>query len=237
MAKYMNKSEIHAEVESLLVANFSREFWVKAVDELHAAYGMTHDVLMNVLKIHGHELPRLLAQTRHYKLSSSLRAIAETSDLEVFDLKADHSGENYVALRSGPLQLGRIGVNQGCKIPRGAKHRALIAALNARLEGVTHDLFSPTVHLLPSQTLGLLLVNVNPKANLDQARMIDLQIGVPFSDLSGWHYLQSCSKIISCYTTMADAVSTVKRKQSDKAVIKLKEAIKEIEEAETRERS
>lgn len=233
----MNKSEIQAEVESLLVAHFPREFWVRASDVLHSAYGMSHDVLVNVLNIHRHELPRALAQARHYKLSSSLREVADASNLEVLDLKADHSGENYVALRSGPLQLGRIGVNQGSGIPRGAKHRALIAALNARLEGVTHDLFSPTVHMLPSQTLGLLLVNVNPKANLDQGSMVDLQVGVPFSDLSGWHYLQSCSKIISCYPAMDDAVSRAVKKQSDKAVIRIKEAIKEIEEAVTRERS
>lgn len=233
----MNSSEIQAEVESLLVAHFPRDFWVSATDVLYAAYGMAHDVLVNGMNIHPHELSRFLAQARHYKLSSSLREVASASNLEVLDLKADHSGENYVALRSGPLQVGRIGVNQGSGIPRGAKHRALIAALNARLEGVTHDLFSPTVHMLPSQTLGLLIVNVNPKANLDQSSMVDLQVGVPFSDLSGWHYLQSFSKIISCYPALNDAVSRAPKKQSDKAVIRLKEAIKEVEEAVTRERS
>ncbi|WP_438279679.1 hypothetical protein [Pseudomonas alabamensis] len=232
----MNNSEIQVEVESLLVANFSRSFWVRAQDNLHAAYGTTHEVLVNQLKIHKHELPRALAQARHYKLSSSLREVAETDGLEVLDLKADHSGENYVALRSGPLQLGRIGVNQGSSLPRGAKHRALIAALNARLEGVTHDLFAPTVHMLPSKTLGLLLVNVNPKPNLDQARMIDLQVGVPFSDLSGWHYLQSCSKIISCYGSMDQQVPASKR-QSDNAIVNLKKAIAEIEKAASRETS
>ena len=232
----MNNSEIQAEVEGLLVSNFSRDFWVRATDELHAAYGMTHETLVNGLRIHPHELPRLLAQTRHYKLSSTLREVAEASGHDVLDLKADHSGENYVALRSGPLQIGRIGINQGCAIPRGAKHRALIAALNARLEGVTHDLFSPTVHMLPSQTLGLLIVNVNPKSNLAQDRMIDLQVGVPFSDLSGWHYLQSCSKVISCYSSMDDVVSAPKKRQSDKAIIRVKEAIKEIEKAGSKDK-
>lgn len=233
----MNKSEIQTEVEGLLVSNFSRDFWIRATDELNAAYGMTHEILVNGLRIHRHELLRLMPQTRHYKLSSTLREVAEASGHEVFDLKADHSGENYVALRSGPLQLGRIGINQGSAIPRGAKHRALIAALNSRLEGVTHDLFSPTVHMLPSQTLGLLLVNINPKANLAQDRMIDLQIGVPFSDLSGWHYLQSCSKIISCYSTMDVSIGTPKQKQPDKAIIRIKESIKEIEKSGSKKRS
>ncbi|OHP05255.1 hypothetical protein HMPREF2659_09620 [Pseudomonas aeruginosa] len=187
------------------------------------------------LQMHRHEMVRALPQVRHYKLSSSVRTIAESMDLEVLDLKADHSGENYVVIRSGPLQLGRIGVNQGASLPRGAKHRALIAALNARLEGVTHDLFAPTVHMMPSSTLGLLLVNINPKPNLSQDRMIDLQVGVPYTDLSGWHYLQPCSEVLAMYAdatneTVMDVV------QSDKAVVRLKEFIAEVELNDARDR-
>jgi hypothetical protein len=196
------------------------------------------DQNMNKLEIQD-EVERLLItqalpQTRHYKLSSTMREVAELADLEILDLKADNSGENYVVLRSGPIQMGRIGVNQGSAIPREAKHRALIAALNARLEGYTHDLFSPTLHMLPSSTLGILLLNVNPKANLDQDRMIDLQVGVPYSDLSGWHYRKSCSDLISRYSDLPvpqDAVQPI-----DKAVVRLKEVLNDIEEAELRDR-
>lgn len=231
----MDKLDIQKEVESLLVAHFPREFWVRALDDLHAAYGMAYDSMTARLQLHRHELVRALPQARHYKLSSSMRTIAESSGLEVLDLKADNSGENYVVLRSGPLQLGRIGVNQGSSLPRGAKHRALIAALNARLEGVTHDLFSPTVHMLPSSTLGLLLVNVNPKPNLEQDKMVDLQVGVPYSDLSGWHYLQPCSSVLSKYSDLPTAEDVVA--PADKAVIRLKEVINEIEASESRDKS
>lgn len=231
----MTKVDIQEEVESLLVAHFPRDFWVRALDDLHAAYGMAYDTMTVRLQLHKHELLRALPQARHYKLSSTMRSIAESSGLEVLDLKADNSGENYVVLRSGPLQLGRIGVNQGSSLPRGAKHRALIAALNARLEGVTHDLFSPTVHMIPSSTLGLLLVNVNPKQNLDQDRMIDLQVGVPYSDLSGWHYLQPCSKVLTKYSDLPAVEEPMVL--TDKAVIRLKEVISEIEALESRDKS
>lgn len=234
----MNKLDVREEVERLLKSHFPREFWLRAMDELPAAYGMVHQALSSPfqpLQMHRHELVRALPQVRHYKLSSSVRTIAETLELEVLDLKADNSGENYVVVRSGPLQLGRIGVNQGSSLPRGAKHRALIAALNARLEGVTHDLFAPTLHMLPSSTLGLLLVNINPKPNLSQDRMVDLQVGVPFTDLTGWHYLQSCSDVLAMY---ADATNenVMDVAQSDKAVVRLKEFIAEVESNDARDR-
>ena len=234
----MSSLDVKEEVERLLQSHFPKDFWVRAADELHAAYGMVYHALSNPLQplqMHRHELVRALPQVRHYKLSSSVRTIAESMGLEVLDLKADHSGENYVVIRSGPLQLGRIGVNQGASLPRSAKHRALIAALNARLEGMTHDLFSPTIHMLPSSTLGLLLVNINPKPNLAQDRMIDLQVGVPYTDLSGWHYLRPCSEILAKY---ADATNeaVMDAAQSDRAVVRLKELINEVELNDSRDK-
>lgn len=233
----MSKLDVKEEVERLLLSHFPKDFWVRAADELHAAYGTVYHALsspLQPLQMHRHELARALPQLRHYKLSSSVRAIAESIGLEVLDLKADHSGENYVVIRSGPLQLGRIGVNQGASLPRSAKHRALIAALNARLEGMTHDLFSPTIHMLPSSTLGLLLVNINPKQNLAQDRMIDLQVGVPYTDLSGWHYLQPCSEILAKYADSTNE-SVMDAAQSDKAVVRLKELINEVEFNDSRD--
>lgn len=229
----MISHDISEEVERLLVAHFPRDFWVKALDEMPAAYGSAYTAVKSQLELHAHEAVRALPQVRHYKLSSSMRKIGASCGLEVLDLQADHSGENYVILRSGSLQLGRIGVNQGSSLPRGAKHRALIAALNARLEGVTHDMFSHAIRMLPSNTLGLLIVNVNPKQSLSQDRMIDLQVGVPFSDLSGWHYLQSCSDIITKYADFSAAEKD--SVQVDKAVVRLKKTIVDIEEQASRE--
>lgn len=230
----MSSHGISEEVERLLITHFPRDFWIKALDELPAAYGSAYTAVKSQLELHAHEAVRALPQVRHYTLSSSMRKIGMTCGLEVLDLQADHSGENYVILRSGALQLGRIGVNQGSSLPRGAKHRALIAALNARLEGVTYDMFSHGIRRLPSNTLGLLIVNVNPKQNLSQDRMIDLQVGVPFADLSGWHYLQPCSEIIAKY---ADLSSTEKDSaQIDKAVVRLKKIIVDIEEQASREK-
>lgn len=230
----MNKDEIQDEVERLIVAQFPRDFWVRAQDDLYAAYGMAYQSSAVTLGLHRNELVRALPQNRHYKLNSAMREMGEIAGFEVLDLKADNSGENYVVLRSGPLQMGRIGVNQGRALPREAKHRALIAALNARLEGYNHDLFSPTLHMLPSSTLGILLLNINPKWTLDQDRMIDLQIGVPYSDLSGWHYRKSCSDIISRYADVSppeDAVQPI-----DKAVVRLKVVLDDVEQSELRDK-
>lgn len=229
----MKKIGVRNEIERLLVANFPRDFWISMLDNLSAMYGRAHDSMADGLALHPHDLVRALPQVRHYALNSSMRKVGKALDIEVMDLKADNSGENYVVLRSGALQMGRIGVNQGAQIPREAKHRALIAALNSRLEGFTPDLFLPKVHRIPSSTLGILVVNVNPKATLSQTEMVDLQVGVPFSDLSGWHYLESCSVLLEKYVDGSVGADNVG--QLDKAVVRLKHAIDEIEAAEARE--
>lgn len=222
----MNETQVHEAIESLISAHFPREFWVRLIDDLHASYGMAFHAANVTLGLHRHEMVRALPQFRHYKLSTALRAVAEASGVEVADLQADHSGENYIVLKSGPLQVGRIGVNQGEALPRGAKHRTLISALNSRLEGYTPDLFAKDIPRLPSQTLGLLLVNINPKSTISQDQMVDLQIGVPYTDFSGWHYLKSCSAFASEVSTRPTAQSV---EQTDGAVVRIKEAIDVIE--------
>lgn len=223
----MDRKQIHSEIDRLLVSHFSRDFWLHMADEMQAAYGLAHDVCVRQLKLHAPELIRALPQNRHYKLNSVVKDVAPRLGLEVLDLKARNKGENYVVVRSGTLQVGRIGVNQGARLPRTAKHRALISALNARLEGYTHDLFSPNVEMLPANTLGLLLLNINPKKSLPQDRMLDLQVGVPFSDLSGWHYIKSCGAILAMY---ADTSVSQSAPAQDGAIVTLKKSLTQIEE-------
>lgn len=224
----MNQEQIRIEVDRLLMSHFSRDFWLTIADEMHSAYGLAYDVNVRQLKLHAPELVRHLPQTRHYKLNSAIRDTVPALGYEVLDLKAANKGENYVVVRSGTLQLGRIGVNQGGTLPRTAKHRALIAALNARLEGVTHDLFSPNIISFPANTLGMLMLNINPRKSLAQDTMLDLQVGVPFTDLSGWHYRKSFSELISNYSDFSG--SNQSEEQKDGAIVTLKRSMLRIED-------
>jgi hypothetical protein len=85
------------------------------------------------------------------------------------------------------------------KTPRYAKHRKLIAALNARLEPVNADLFSAKTVGPIEDGLGCLIVAVKPHRREPQSTPFGVMIGVPYTNLRGWHLFVPVSEVMAAY--------------------------------------
>lgn len=198
----MNRNEIISDIDELIANAFNRDFWLNVNDNLGQQYLAANDVTKGlVLKLEGPEQIRFRPQARHYALNSALRRAAQTSGLVCRDMQTNPKGENYVVIESKGIQLGRIGLNHDDNGIRGAKHRSLLAQLNQDLEGYTFDLFKQTEHTKSTvETLGILLVNVNPPHHYPQEVMLDLRVVVPFTNLKGFHYNKSITELLELYT-------------------------------------
>ncbi|EMY6208754.1 hypothetical protein ABCS61_000188 [Proteus mirabilis] len=198
----MNKNEIINDIDELIANAFNRDFWLNVNDNLGQQYLAANDVTKGTsLKLEEPEQVRFRPQARHYALNSALRRAAQASGLVCRDMQTNPKGENYVVVESKGIQLGRIGQNHDEKGIKGAKHRNLLAQLNLELEGYTFDLFDKENNTKKSvETLGVLLVNVNPPNHLPQETMLDLRVIVPFTNLKGFHYNKSIIELLELYT-------------------------------------
>ncbi|EJD6329149.1 hypothetical protein ACI8BE_012430 [Proteus mirabilis] len=198
----MNQKEIVIEIDELMTNAFNRDFWLNITDSFGQQYLAADAVVKGqALKLGEPEQVRLRPQVRHYVLNSALRSAAEVTGLVFRNMQTNPKGEDYVVVESKGIQLGRIGQNHDEKGIKSAKHRDLLAQLNQDIEGYTFDLFLDDKNTTNSvETLGVLLVNVNPPHHLPQDAMLDLRVVVPFTNLKGFHYNKSISEILELYT-------------------------------------
>lgn len=144
------------------------------------------------------ERVRVRGQLRHYFQNGALRALAEKFEIEACAAHTDPKGERYTRLVFEDIVLGRTGVRYSNKTPTPAKHRKAIAALNERLEPRTGDLFAPE-HAPAADGLGVLLITVHPDKGHDQSVPSHFAVGVPYSNLKGWHMFEPLSSLLAAY--------------------------------------
>ena len=144
------------------------------------------------------ERGRVRGQLRHYFQNGALRQLAERFGVDAAAAHTSPKGERYTRLVFGDIVLGRTCVRFTNSTPSPAKHRQAIAALNERFEPKTFDLFEQE-RSVPSDGLGVLLVTVHPGHGCDQSVPNHFAIGVPYSNLSGWHMFEPLSSLLAAY--------------------------------------
>lgn len=140
------------------------------------------------------EKKRILGQLRHYRQNEAMRTAGLHAGLVAAAPHTDPKGERYSVVFAEDIRFSRIGVPLENSQPRPSAHRKVIAALNARLEPMNLSLFDP-VRPVPQDGLGCLLVTVNPHSRDVQSVPAALMIGVPYTNLRGWHLLEPISTI------------------------------------------
>ncbi|WP_156038973.1 hypothetical protein [Chromobacterium haemolyticum] len=177
-----------------IVHNTPEQFFKESVERLESAYFQAH-----VDSERGCDTPergRVRGQLRHYYQNRALREAAQAVGLQSVAAHTDPKGERYSLISSAEIRYGRISVGFKNKIPRPAKHRKLIAALNGYLEPMNMDLFSSSTQK-PADGLGALVVTINPEREEAQTVPKDIYIGVPYTNLKGWHFFDSVSQVLA----------------------------------------
>lgn len=205
---------------------FERTFWLNLQEEIMASYAAAHQVAEGGLaRLEHPEKIRFRPQARHYFLNGAFRRAASNSGLQCVDAVTQPKGENYCIIESAGIKISRVGMNHNERFIRSAKHRELIAELNSELEGYTPDFFVDEDSKKSLQdTLGVLIINVNPALIQSQDRMLDLRVTVPFTNLKGFHYNQSVTKVLELYNS-AEEIAPMQ----DLAIPKLKERLRKRE--------
>lgn len=142
------------------------------------------------------EKKRVLGQLRHYRQNEAMRSAGLSSGLVTAAPHTDPKGERYSIVIAEDIRFSRIGVPFENNRPRPSAHRRAIATLNARLEPANMSLFDQA-RPLPIDGLGCLLVTVNPHRLESQSVPAALMIGVPYTNLRGWHLFEPVSTILA----------------------------------------
>lgn len=179
-----------------------------------------------IARSHAEEPERsaILGQMRHARCEAKFRRAASEVGLTVRAPHTDPLGGRYSLVTAGGVVLIRNTVRRDCGPPRWAKFRHDLARANAWLSAQQIDMFQPTVPAPDDRLCAMLVVTAHPRHG-DPSVPAFIGIGVPRSDLSGWHRLLSLPEWLALHhdadtaaRTPQPAPVTVK----DKAVPKLK---------------
>jgi hypothetical protein len=161
-------------------------------------------------------------QLRNYYQNGALRTLAERFNISASAPHTDPKGERYTRLIIDDLVLGRTAVGFSNRIPAPAKHRRALAAINQRFEPSTGDLFDNGLE--PAREgLGVLIVTVHPPVGAEQSMPSHFVIGVPYSNLKGWHLFEPLHSFVAAYRP------TVQQESVDIAFPTLKKILREAE--------
>ncbi|WJF89740.1 hypothetical protein QS306_11590 [Paraburkholderia bonniea] len=141
---------------------------------------------------------RILPQLQHYRSNEALRTAALDAGMEAVAPHTDPKGERFSLVAADNIRFGQICVPFDNKLPRQAKHRRTIAALNEQLEPVNLDLFTGPSRPI-SDGLGCLVVAVKPHKREPQSVPFAVMVGVPYTNLKGWHLLEPIAEIMAAY--------------------------------------
>ncbi|AMH06555.1 hypothetical protein [Achromobacter xylosoxidans] len=174
--------------------------FTRMVEKLEEAYFAAHQ---HAETFPSAERRRVLGQLRHYRQNVALREAGEAAGLIAAAPHTDPKGERYSLVAADDIRFGRIGVAVNNKLARFSKHRATIAALNERLEPLNNDLFNAPSER-PTDGLGCLLVTVNPHYRDEQSVPAAIMVGVPYTNLRGWHLFEPISNVIAAYNPASE---------------------------------
>ncbi len=195
-------------------------FFARANELLEAAF---FDAYQHSETYEDPEKRRILGQVRHYKQNAALRAAGQAAGLITAAPHTEPKGERYSIVAAEDIRFGRISVPAHNRLPRFSKHRGAIAALNSRLEPVCLSLFDqPPV--TPADGLGCLIVTANPHWRDVQSVPHKIIVGVPYSNMKGWHLFEPLSDVLAAYN------QPVEIEMQDLAWAKLKKQLNGAEE-------
>lgn len=170
-------------------------FFQAVTERLEAAYAQAHQ---HAETFAAKSKARALGQLRHYRQNDAFIDAGESVGQMALAKSTYPKGEYYSVVAAQDIRYGRISIPFDNRIPRPAKHRRVIAAVNARLEPQNCDLFSPMREAV-TDGLGCLVVTVNPARSEPQSVPASIMIGVPYTNLKGWHLLEPVAQILAAY--------------------------------------
>lgn len=187
---------------SYIAERTPRNFLVSVVEGFEAAYSQAfHHSETYADK----SKRRILGQARHYRQNDALVRAGEAEGQMAMAKATFPIGEHYSFVAAQDIRFGRIAVPFNNKIPRPAKHRRAIAALNGRLEPQNHDLFCADATDVVDG-LGCLFVTVNPARGEVQSVPASIVVGVPYTNLKGWHLFEPVSQVLAAYNPAKEIV-------------------------------
>jgi len=207
---------------SYLTSSIPKEFFARLPESLEAAYFQAS--ADSDQKCGDPERVRVRGQLRHYYQNKALRDVAELNSIASFSPHTDPKGERYTLLSTNNVVIGRTAVPFANKVPPAAKHRKAIAAVNARLEPTNLNLFSDQSNCRTAEGLGVLIVTVHPSKAMDQSVPSHFVVGIPYSNLKGWHLFEPVAVILAAYEPSVSA------KSIDIAYPTLKKQLQEAED-------
>lgn len=202
-----------------IVSCTPQDFLQHAIEHIEAAYSLAH---REASTYESPEHQRVRGQIRHYRQNEALRTAAKHAGLIGLAAQTDPKGEFYTLVSAPGIVYGRIAVNFSNRIPRAAKHRRAIAALNSHLEPINLDLFSPPPER-KTDGLGVFFVTVNPALQHQQDLPAGIRLGVPYSNFKGWHMFEPVESVMAAYSAVTEVAVP------DLALVTLKKKLKGAE--------
>lgn len=196
-------------------------FFTLTLEFLEAAY---YEAFQHAQTFEEAERFRVLGQLRHYRQNEALRKAALEAGLASASPYTYPKGERYTLITAEDIFFSRINVPFNNDLPRPSKYRHALAAINQYIEPTNAVLFGPEPPRPSSNGLGCLIVTVNPPRFKTQSTPFDLIVGVPYSNLKGWHLFEPISSILAAYHP-AQEISV-----PDMAWVRLKKQLGETEE-------
>lgn len=197
-----------ATIESLLVANLTREVVMGVEDALEAGARRAFSAASGMDEGH---LPHVVGQLRHFHMNEAFHRALAANQASPSAIK----GNGLVAGRSGMLTLARFNIPQGFWINGRRSHtRRQMALANAALEPLVQpELFS--TYQPPSDAVAFFVACFSGNLNFQPECPVSIQIAVPSRDMRGWLFKEPLNDFFKRYE--APAVT-----QTDLAVPKLK---------------
>lgn len=195
-----------------IVLNVPEAFWRRFSEGADESYFAAHK---EASTYQPREQSRVRGQLRHHRLNEGLRNAAAVSRIEMLSPPSTAWSDWFNVAAAGEVRIARVALPFSNRIPRPAKHRRLVAAINTRFEPDSADFFDP-LPPKPASGLGCLIVTVHPHRSQNQGAPAAVMLGVPFSDLRGWHFLEPISKVLAAYHPAVEQVVP------DLAIVRLK---------------
>lgn len=219
----MHPQQVKQLIEQVIISAISQEAMLRLYTAVAAAFEQADVTARKVLP----ESPSLAlstrAQLRHYLQNDAFFTAAGDSGLHAVLQPAASGAEHFPLVIQPRVLLGRVGVMVGRGMSK-SKFRAELAAFNEVLEGQTGDLFSGWAQPTELERLGVLLVTVNPPTHVaSQSTPLGIYLGVPFSNLRGWHYYEPLENVLALYH------QEVQQAVPDLAFVKLKRQLRSNE--------
>ncbi|MBV6448925.1 hypothetical protein [Nitrosomonas sp.] len=178
-----------------IIKRIPSSFFIRAVELMESEYFEAHQVAE---RYEEPERYRVRGQLRHYGLNRALRAGASEAGLVSKSLHTSPKGDRYSIVIADDIHFGRVSVPFHCNRARPSKYRYAIANVNSRFESTNGSLFEEPA-VIPSDGMGCLIVTVNPPRFEPQSVPSNIIVGVPYTNLRGWHLFEPISTILAAY--------------------------------------